>query len=81
MAVLEENIDSYSKESLKLLRIKSVIQMTGLSRSYIYSLAEQGLFPKSVRLVPGGTGVAWLQSEIEEWINTRINERDCGGTK
>ena len=60
----------------KLIRIKSVIELTGLSKSYIYALVNKGLFPKSIQLVPGGTSVAWVESEINEWIDSRIQERN-----
>ena len=60
----------------KLIRIKSVVNHTGLSKSYIYDLCKKGLFPKSIQLVPGGTSVAWLESEIQGWIESRIQERD-----
>lgn len=60
----------------KLIRIKSVIEHTGLSKSYIYALVNKNLFPKSIQLVPGGTSVAWVESEIKEWIDSRIQSRD-----
>ena len=60
----------------KLIRIRSVINLTGLSKSYIYDLCKKGLFPKSIQLVPGGTSVAWVESEIKEWIDSRIQERN-----
>lgn len=60
----------------KLIRIKSVIKLTALSKSYIYELSKKGLFPKSLQLVPGGTSVAWVEHEIKEWIESRIQERD-----
>ena len=60
----------------KLIRIKSVIELTGISKSYIYGLSHKGLFPKSIQLVPGGTSVAWVESEIMEWINSRIQSRN-----
>jgi prophage regulatory protein len=60
----------------KLIRIKSVINLTGLSKSYIYDLCKKDLFPKSIQLVPGGTSVAWVESEIKEWIDSRIQERN-----
>jgi len=60
----------------KFLRIKSVLERTKLSRSYIYQLSKEGVFPKSVNLVPGGTSVAWVESEVEEWIGSRIAARD-----
>ncbi|EBS6869285.1 AlpA family phage regulatory protein [Salmonella enterica] len=32
-----------------------------------------GDFPKSVKIGPAG--VAWLESEIDEWFNVKINNR------
>jgi len=60
----------------KLIRIKSVINLTGLSKSYIYDLCKKGLFPKSIQLVPGGTSVAWVAEEVQGWIDSRIKARD-----
>ena len=60
----------------KLIRIKAVLDLTGLSKSYIYQLAGEGLFPKSVQLVPGGSSVSWVESEVLDWIDSRIQERD-----
>lgn len=50
--------------------------MTGLSRSYIYSLTKQGLFPSSVSLTAQGTAKGWVESEVQDWINQRIEERE-----
>lgn len=63
-------------QPLKLIRIKSVIQLTGLSKSYLYELCNKDLFPKNVQLVPGGSSVAWVEKEVFDWINSRIQERD-----
>jgi prophage regulatory protein len=60
----------------RLIRIHEVLDLTGLSRSYIYALAEDGRFPQSVSLVRGGTSRAWVAAEVQEWINNRIAERD-----
>lgn len=60
----------------RLLRMKQVQDMTGLSRSYLYALSASGKFPKSIPLVPGGTSRAWLESDIVQWIDQRIAERD-----
>jgi prophage regulatory protein len=62
----------------KLIRIQSVVNLTGLSKSYIYQLVSNGHFPKSIKLVSGGTSVAWVESEILSWIDARILERDEG---
>jgi prophage regulatory protein len=51
----------------KILRRKDVENMVGLSRSTIYKLMNQGLFPKAIRLGPRAVG--WRISDIENWIN------------
>ena len=53
----------------KLLRLPEVISRTGYKRSNIYQLMNLGDFPKSVQLGP--RAVAWLSSEIDQWIDDR----------
>lgn len=60
----------------RLIRMRDVIALTGISRTYIYALSATGKFPRSVPLVPGGTSRAWVLSEVEEWVNQRIAARD-----
>jgi prophage regulatory protein len=69
-----------TNQTPKLIRIKSVIELTGVSKSYLYDLSNRGLFPKSIRLISGGTSVAWVESEVEGWIEERIAERDQEAT-
>ena len=59
----------------RLVRISEVVRLTGLSRSYVYSLAAEGRFPKSIPLVPGGKSRAWVLSEVHDWLSQRIAER------
>ena len=56
--------------STKLLRIKSVIEIVGLSRSTIYALCSKGLFPKQIKISERCVG--WIDSEINDFINQRI---------
>ena len=58
------------------LRMRDLPKLTGLSRSYLYLLSAEGLFPKSVPLVPGGTARAWLYEEVMSWAEGRVAERD-----
>ena len=58
----------------KLLRLPEVISRTGYKRSNIYQLMNLGDFPKSVQ--HGPRAVAWLSSEIDQWIDDRVKERD-----
>jgi prophage regulatory protein len=65
-----------AKNELRLLRVGDVIELTKLSKSYVYALAAEGRFPKSIPLVPGGTSRAWVYSEVQDYINQRIADRD-----
>lgn len=53
----------------RILRIKEVIQMTGLSRTTIYGYVKNGEFPKQVQLTKRSVG--WKLSEIKNWIDNR----------
>lgn len=55
------------------LRLTDVKARTGLSRSTIYLNISQGKFPPHIRL--GSRCVGWLESEIDDWMQTRINQR------
>ncbi len=54
-----------------ILRLPEVIARTGLSRSTIYFRISAGTFPKAINL--GGRAVGWLETEIEEWLQNRID--------
>ncbi|WP_302139948.1 helix-turn-helix transcriptional regulator [Halomonas alkalicola] len=60
--------------SMKLIRIKDVMDRTGLGRSTVYKYMNLGLFPKSVNLTT--RAVAWVESEVEAWIQKGIERRD-----
>ena len=57
-----------------LLKMPEVRAKTGLSRSHLYALAQNGEFPKPVKLSERSS--AWVESEVQEWIDTRILQRD-----
>lgn len=65
----------------RFIRITEVQAITGLSRSYIYELANKEVFPQSVPLVPGGTSRAWVEAEIHQWVADRLSARNSGGVK
>jgi prophage regulatory protein len=54
---------------MKFLRVRQVIQLTGLSRMTIYRLELAGEFPKRRRL--SKNSVAWLDTDIDEWAQSR----------
>lgn len=45
----------------------------GLSRSHIYSMMADGIFPRQINLGPRAVG--WLEIEIDAWLEQRIKER------
>jgi len=57
----------------RLIKLKDVIHMVGLGRSSIYKFMEEGSFPQSISL--GARAVAWQQSDIETWIESKIQAR------
>lgn len=56
----------------RLLRFPDVRVRTGLSRSTIWRLERQGQFPRHRRV--SSNVVAWLESEVSEWIRSRLGE-------
>ncbi|PKI18781.1 helix-turn-helix transcriptional regulator [Pseudomonas monteilii] len=59
---------------MRILRIKTVIEITGLARSTVYKYVAEGIFPKPLSL--GGRSVGWLESEVHSWIQSRLVERN-----
>ena len=59
---------------MRIIRLKQVIDATGLARSTVYKYIAEGTFPKPISL--GDRCVGWLESEVHDWILARIAERD-----
>jgi prophage regulatory protein len=68
------NIDTSPTHALTLGRLSEVKARTGLSRSEIYRQVASGSFPKPVKL--GQRASAWVLSEVDRWIQNRIQTRD-----
>ncbi|WP_458735384.1 AlpA family transcriptional regulator [Zobellella taiwanensis] len=63
---------------MRLIKLKEVMDCTGLARSTIYKFISEDSFPKPVPL--GERAVAWIEGEIQEWILERIALRDGSTT-
>lgn len=59
------------KNSFAILRRHEVIRRTGLSNTTLYKRISDGEFPRSVSL--GGNIVGWLESEVNNWIASRVS--------
>ncbi|MHA6844255.1 helix-turn-helix transcriptional regulator [Ralstonia syzygii] len=57
----------------RFMRLPEVSATCGLPTSSIYDGVRRGDFPKPVPLT--GKSVAWLASEIREWMASRIAAR------
>lgn len=55
-----------------ILRLPTVKVRTGLSRSTIYLRIAAGQFPRPISL--GGRTVGWLESDVDDWLNQRIED-------
>jgi prophage regulatory protein len=60
--------------SNRLIRIKDVMDRTGLARSTVYKYINLGQFPQPIML--GTRAVAWVEREVEAWICESIERRD-----
>lgn len=61
--------------TLRFVRMREATNKTGLSKSSIYDLMAQGLFPKTVKL-GGGRSVAFIESELDLWMAERVAARN-----
>ena len=55
--------------SCRLLRIRQVLEKTGLSRSSLYRKLKARDFPEPVSL--GDRSVAWVEADLDAWIQSR----------
>lgn len=55
----------------RLLRLRSVLEMTGLGRSSLYKMVKEQKFPRPVQI--GKRTVAWDSTAVAIWIQERIN--------
>lgn len=59
--------------AVRFLRLKEVQTICGKSRSSIYDAIKKGEFPRPVKL--GANSSAWINSEIEAWVQKCIAAR------
>jgi prophage regulatory protein len=68
-------------ENLRIIRIKDVMRITGLSRSTFYRLElNDPSFPRSISLSVTGNHKGYIESEIIGWIMSRRNSKSPEGS-
>lgn len=69
---------SKNKTLVRFLRLPAVLEKTGLSKTSAYTLPS---FPRPVKIKAGAGmqgGARWVESEIDEWMQSLIQLRDKG---
>lgn len=59
---------------MRILKLKEVLNRTGLGKTTLYMLIKSADFPKQVPL--GLRAVGWLEKEVDSWIIKRIEARN-----
>ena len=59
---------------MRILSKKDLRQLVLYSPAHIDRLEKAGRFPKRVQLGPCRVG--WVESEVLDWVQERINKRD-----
>lgn len=58
----------------RIIRLKTVLARTGLSRSTLYRKIAEGTFPAQLKISIHGTG--WHESAVERWIADPMRYRE-----
>lgn len=58
----------------RIIRLKTVLALTGLSRSTLYRKIAEGTFPAQIRISVHGAG--WRESAINRWIADPVVYRE-----
>lgn len=59
---------------MRVLKLRQVLDVTGLSRSTLYLYIKNQQFPVQVKLGPKRVG--WIEDEVINWIGKRIQFRN-----
>jgi len=57
----------------RIIRLNTVLNRTGLSRSTIYRKIAEGTFPAQLRISVHGAG--WRESDINRWVDDPVGWR------
>ena len=85
---MEKTDNTSTKPKTRLIRLPEVLSRTGYGRTSIYRKMEEGTFPKNLKLsgpIKDPTqfdcrAIAWIEDEVDQWVESRIEERDSNCT-
>jgi len=64
----------YGENVMRILSKRQVKELVLYSPQHIARLEKAGLFPKRVQL--GSNRVGWVESEVLEWLEVRLAQRE-----
>lgn len=59
---------------MNILKLHEVAELLKVCKSQVYNLVKQGYLPKPIKIGKRGSG--WLQSDIDSWFKSKIEQRD-----
>ena len=81
---MDKSTQNTPNQKHRFIRLPEVLSRTGLGRTSVYRKMAEGTFPKSLKL--GGPpkdpeafdsrAVAWIEDEIDKWLESRIEDRN-----
>ena len=80
---MDNSKNTTPKQKHRFIRLNEVLSRTGFGRTSIYRKMEDGSFPKSLKLggppkdpnIFDSSAVAWIEDEVDQWIESRIEDR------
>jgi prophage regulatory protein len=81
---MDNSKNTTPKQKHRFIRLNEVLSRTGFGRTSIYRKMEEGTFPKSLKLggppkdpsIFDSRAVAWIEDEVDHWMESRIDDRD-----
>ena len=64
-------METHSKQR-RALRVDSVVERTGLSKTHLYRLIERGQFPRSIKLSERVS--VWDAELVDRWLADKLDE-------
>ncbi|RUX19046.1 AlpA family phage regulatory protein [Mesorhizobium sp. M2A.F.Ca.ET.042.01.1.1] len=64
-------------EPHRIIRLRTVLDRTGLSRSTLYRKIAEGTFPAQIKISINGAG--WRESDVNRWIADPVSWRARAG--
>ncbi|MFD1261678.1 helix-turn-helix transcriptional regulator [Entomomonas asaccharolytica] len=62
-----------NKEERRLIKLPTVMELTGLARPTIYLYIKKDKFPQCIKV---GSSSFWEYNEVQQWIADQINNRN-----